>query len=281
MDISARIAELSTTATALAGSLDRVVAVAERIPPGAVFSHRPLRPLAMLATSVGGADCLCDGQSLSHRAGTLAFIAPGCALEERSGPGGWEVRYLLLHGVLAESIAHTIRDTGTPAFVYHPSRLAWRQAMSEAVAAAHDRPDGWACILLARIAQFAELAATTPAPLGEGGGILDLARRLVDRAPDRSWNTTEFAASLGVGVRTLTEKFNRLTGMPPARWIRRRRLGHARALIERGMPVGETAARLGFANPFHFSRAFKCEFGVPPSAMHRPGEGATGLHGTP
>ncbi|GDY12516.1 hypothetical protein LBMAG53_13940 [Planctomycetota bacterium] len=276
----ARIADLPTVATALAGSFVRVVAVTERIAPGAVFSHRPLKQLALLATWAGGAECLCDGQSFSQRPGTLAWIAPRCELEECSGPSGWEVSYLMLEGTLADRIAQTIRDSGTPAFVYHPSRRTWRQAMSEAVAAARDRPDGWAWILLARIALLAELAATTPAPLGEGGGILDLACRLVDRAPDRSWSTAELAASLGVGVRTLTQRFSRLTGMPPARWVRRRRLGHARVLIERGAPVGETAARLGFANPFHFSRAFKREFGLPPSAAIRSGAGATGLHGS-
>jgi AraC-like DNA-binding protein len=278
MVMPARIADLSTTATALAGSLVRLVAVGETIAPGAIFSHRPLKQLALLATEAGGAECRCDGQSFSQRPGTLAFIASGCALDECSGADGWEVNYLILEGALADSMTQTIRDTGFSAFIYHPSRRTWRQAMREAVAAAHHRPDGWACRLLARIALFAELAATTPAPLGESGGLLELAHRLVDRAPDRSWSTADLAASLGVGVRTLTQRFSRLTGMPPARWVRRRRLGHARALIESGVPVGETANRLGFANPFHFSRAFKREFGTSPSAMQRSCQGTGGLH---
>ena len=46
----------------------------------------------------------------------------------------------------------------------------------------------------------------------------------------------------------------------------RRRLLHARALLQRGCGVAACADRLGFANPFHFSRCYRRVFGHPPSA---------------
>ena len=38
-------------------------------------------------------------------------------------------------------------------------------------------------------------------------------------------------------------------------------------MLQRGVEVKDTAEHLGFANQFHFSRAYKLCRGVPPSAM--------------
>jgi AraC-like DNA-binding protein len=41
-------------------------------------------------------------------------------------------------------------------------------------------------------------------------------------------------------------------------------MNHAAQLLDTGLLVKETAARLGFADAFQFSRAFKRIHGVPP-----------------
>lgn len=60
-------------------------------------------------------------------------------------------------------------------------------------------------------------------------------------------------------------------GLTVSGWIRARRLQRCRRDLAdpglRGLNVSEIALRWGFANPAHFSRAFKERFGVSPSAF--------------
>jgi AraC-like DNA-binding protein len=54
-------------------------------------------------------------------------------------------------------------------------------------------------------------------------------------------------------------------------WIRSRRLDRCRRELVDPLaahrPVGEVAARWGFPDAAHFSRAFRAEFGEPPSVV--------------
>ena len=53
----------------------------------------------------------------------------------------------------------------------------------------------------------------------------------------------------------------------PMEYLKRRRLEEARhLLVTTDGPMSEVAARVGFANQFHFSREFKAAFGATPSA---------------
>jgi AraC-like DNA-binding protein len=53
-------------------------------------------------------------------------------------------------------------------------------------------------------------------------------------------------------------------GLSPKQYIQRRRLDEARVLLETGETVQRTAARLGFHDAFHFSKAFRARWGKPP-----------------
>jgi AraC-like DNA-binding protein len=76
---------------------------------------------------------------------------------------------------------------------------------------------------------------------------------------------SELCQALGVSASTLSHRFREIAGEAPATWVRRRRLEVARRMLQQGLSVVQVSERLGFANPFHFSRAFKSFAGVPPS----------------
>ncbi|WP_306321948.1 MULTISPECIES: helix-turn-helix domain-containing protein [unclassified Streptomyces] len=62
------------------------------------------------------------------------------------------------------------------------------------------------------------------------------------------------------------------TGRTPMRAVRAARLGHAQQLLDAtDLDVGQIARASGFASPFHFSRAFRERFGVPPT-VYRGGD---------
>jgi AraC-like DNA-binding protein len=59
-------------------------------------------------------------------------------------------------------------------------------------------------------------------------------------------------------------------GMPPRRWLVRRRLETATVLLRESMlNVSEVAAQAGYPDVFQFSRRFKAEFGQSPSAYRK------------
>jgi AraC-like DNA-binding protein len=76
---------------------------------------------------------------------------------------------------------------------------------------------------------------------------------------------------------TLARHFRRAFGTSPDRYRTMRRLGLARAAIERGLPLAQAAAHAGFADQSHMTRQFKRAYGLTPArwtaltAPSRPG----------
>lgn len=76
------------------------------------------------------------------------------------------------------------------------------------------------------------------------------------------------AAALGLSPAALTHRCRAAFGVSPARALRNHRLDQARAWLERtGDPIATIAERLGFADQFAFSRAFKRRHRFSPSAL--------------
>jgi AraC-like DNA-binding protein len=69
----------------------------------------------------------------------------------------------------------------------------------------------------------------------------------------------------GVDRFTLARHFRRAFGTSPDRYRTMRRLGLARAAIERGLPLAEAAASAGFADQSHMTRQFKRAYGLTPA----------------
>jgi AraC-like DNA-binding protein len=75
------------------------------------------------------------------------------------------------------------------------------------------------------------------------------------------------ARGLSMSAVSLRRKCRAILGCSPSRAFNRYRIEQARNLIEHtSLSVKEIGFALGFANPFHFSRAYKRHFGTSPSA---------------
>ncbi len=68
----------------------------------------------------------------------------------------------------------------------------------------------------------------------------------------------------------LRRLFTRCMGMPPAKYVMKRKIEYAAELLSSGrFNVGETADAVGFSDIYYFSKAFKEQVGVPPSKYKR------------
>ncbi|MER5934798.1 helix-turn-helix domain-containing protein [Streptomyces sp. NPDC002054] len=78
------------------------------------------------------------------------------------------------------------------------------------------------------------------------------------------------AARAGLSARTLTRRFAEQLGTSPGRWLLRRRIDAARALLEEtDLPVESVAARVGLASAVNLRRRFHDALGTTPGAYRR------------
>jgi AraC-like DNA-binding protein len=79
----------------------------------------------------------------------------------------------------------------------------------------------------------------------------------------------ELARLMGISRSGFAERFARVVGETPARYVARVRMHQARLWLKDGMRVATVAERLGYDAEASFSRAFKRVIGDPPSLFRR------------
>jgi AraC-like DNA-binding protein len=90
------------------------------------------------------------------------------------------------------------------------------------------------------------------------------------REPHRPWTLETLAAATAASRSVLAERFTRLLGEPPLAYLARWRMQVAARLLQRTeKTVVQLACEVGYESEAAFSRAFKREFGLPPSQYRR------------
>jgi transcriptional regulator GlxA family with amidase domain len=80
----------------------------------------------------------------------------------------------------------------------------------------------------------------------------------------------ELAARSGLSTRSFNRRFRSALGTTPVRFLHSARIQAARELLRASnLAIGEIAARTGYADPSHFSRAFATQAGCSPQAYRR------------
>lgn len=81
------------------------------------------------------------------------------------------------------------------------------------------------------------------------------------------WSMERLARELRVSESTLFARFKEATGMTPAQYLKRTRLGEARRrMVVHGDTAARAAAVVGFRSASHFSREYREAYGRPPAA---------------
>ncbi|MEN3146015.1 AraC family transcriptional regulator [Neorhizobium sp. IRAMC:178] len=90
--------------------------------------------------------------------------------------------------------------------------------------------------------------------------------------PERDWNIASLARLMGASRSGFAERFLRVVGETPARYVARVRMHQARQWLRDGERVATVAERLGYDAEASFSRAFKRIIGTPPSHFRNKGD---------
>ncbi|WP_298732520.1 two-component regulator propeller domain-containing protein [uncultured Chitinophaga sp.] len=97
---------------------------------------------------------------------------------------------------------------------------------------------------------------------------LDRLHFIIEKNLDNTqFSVDDFAAAVKLGRTLFYKKVKGLTGYSPNEYIRLVRLKQAATLLNTGdYTVSEVAYKVGMNDPFYFSKCFKAQFGIPPSA---------------
>ncbi|MGP3989964.1 AraC family transcriptional regulator [Streptomyces sp. 3N207] len=117
-------------------------------------------------------------------------------------------------------------------------------------------------------AWFARPEARAPAWYrAQSDPVVGVALRLLHEQPGHAWTVAALAAKAGVSRASLARRFAELVGEPPMTYLAHWRIDlAARLLREQGATLQAVARRVGYADGFALSAAFKRLRGVSPTA---------------
>ncbi len=162
------------------------------------------------------------------------------------GPTAGLVRELLRAGVRESSVSRP----GAQSTLAKLAELMFVEALRRHVETLPPDGQGW-------------LAALRDVQIGR-------ALALLHDAPERAWTVDELARSVALSRSVLATRFASLVGESPMQYLTRWRLAlAARALRSGRETISRIAERSGYETEAAFSRAFKREFGQPPSTWRR------------
>ena len=200
---------------------------------------------------------------------TLSWLPAGCDVYSRSAAGG---EYLMVEGDIRGARPEPCTDLAVDG-VREAARAARRWLLA-------DRPDEDA--LPAALRRLIGFVANDGSPVehavGEpssGRQSLDARRlrhvlELIESTLSEPLAVGALAASVELSSGYFARAFTRTVGCTPHRYVMERRLERARRTLDRGeATLADVALACGFSSHAHLTRAFRAEYGLPPSAARR------------
>lgn len=119
---------------------------------------------------------------------------------------------------------------------------------------------------LLQTSQAPRITAALDRTGAEAGLVADATALLTGRMAE-PWTMERLARELRVSESTLFARFKQATGMTPAQYLKRTRLGEARRrMVLHADTAARAAAAVGYRSASHFSRDYREAYGRPPAA---------------
>ncbi|NHZ90892.1 helix-turn-helix domain-containing protein [Massilia sp. CCM 8733] len=98
-----------------------------------------------------------------------------------------------------------------------------------------------------------------------------MAQEFIEAHLDQSLSLATLAGATGLSLFHFCRVFEAAHGMPPAAYVRNRRVHRARQLIGAGAALADAAVRAGFADQPHMTRQFRAVLGITPAQWRARG----------
>ncbi len=244
--------------------------------------HQHVGMFEVIVVDRGVYRCRLNDAALTLKPGEALIVKPGDWHADSCGPGlrYFAVEFLLDRERLGEEAADLFRKTVKPAqqrvkvprHVFRPicTRLQVEASLHDSFSV--NVQDALVQEFFWRLVRSIPPEAVCPLFLEQSEAFAFMVRlqRLLDDAVERHLSVKEMARHLGMGESTLAHKCKMLLGKSPAHAFLHGKIVRAQWLLRStDLSIKEIAEHLGFANPYHFSRAYKRQTGHAPS-VDRP-----------
>jgi AraC-like DNA-binding protein len=221
-----------------------------------------------------------EGELITPAAGRLPIAAPalfwlhpGIAHSYGPAPGtGWRERWALFGGTAAEALlqAGGIEPRRPVSVIGNPAEIAGLFATLHG-----DFRDDYRLAPLAAAATLQRLIARSgrhrrPAAVRPRRGDIEAAVAVLRERAFGPVDLTALAAEFGFSPASFRRRMHEVHGSAPKALLMQWRCARAKELLATtGLSIEAVAARVGFEDPYYFSRVFAAREGLAPSAFRR------------
>ncbi|MBD9413140.1 AraC family transcriptional regulator [Pseudomonas sp. PDM16] len=208
-----------------------------------------------------------DGRQFSAGVGAITTYNPG-DIQGGGAAEGQPWRYVSLYVPAAQLAASLGR-----------SELQFERPLQQAPALAHElaraveaclsedpllreRGEEGVTLLLGSIASGAGVRLSAERHMGHAA--VTRLQELLAQNLESTPSLEQMAAELGLSKFHLLRSFQKHTGLSPRQWAMQLRTRRAQGLLRLGLPAGEVAYSLGFADQSHLNRHFRAAYGISP-----------------
>lgn len=208
-----------------------------------------------------------DGRQFSAGVGAITTYNPG-EIQGGGAAEGQPWRYVSLY-VPAPQLAASLGR----------SELQFERPLQQAPALAHElaraveaclsddpllreRGEEGVTLLLGSIASGAGVRLSAERRMGHA--MVTRLQELLAQNLESTPSLEQMAAELGLSKFHLLRSFQKHTGLSPRQWTMQLRTRRAQGLLRLGLPAGEVAHSLGFADQSHLNRHFRAAYGISP-----------------
>lgn len=232
--------------------------------------YRKILPFLSVVTPVGGwYEVILDGQApVAIREGECFVVPGGVAhtIVHHFAPGTvMQPRFIFLQ-ILHRGYSDLTAAIRPPLVLKGAQAAAMIALIDEGLQAEAD--DGTAAVCtraaLAHRVLAALLPLSPPLPLQQKSAV-DAALRHIEKHLAEKLTLDGLAELCHLSRATFCRTFRQVTGTAPMEYVMDKRLSRAAALCVKGETLSAIAARTGFYDEYHLSKAFTKHFGCPPS----------------
>jgi AraC-like DNA-binding protein len=206
-----------------------------------------------------------SGYQCTVRPGDLIVVFPELA-HQYGPPEGetWDEIFVAFEGAAFDAWRAEGLEPARP--VWHVDKTAYWFKRIERILKSKPRTRSDACTVSADLHRLISEWLALREPDAEPRW-LDAARHSLSD-PSMGRDLAPIARAAGLSLDAFRRAFRAATGEPPARFQRRQRLvTGANLLHRRELTLKQIADALGFHDEFHFSKAFKAQYGVSPKTF--------------
>lgn len=244
----------------------------ERCNPDYLIRRRKYGYTVIECVVEGSGHVLLDGIKFPLRPGSVFAYRQDTACEIHTDPVRRLVKYFIcLSGGAAP--ARLARAGVAPArAVQLPAHVEIQSVFAQLIreGQARTRFSAEICDLLLQLLLLKIREALVRRPSRPPAGYEKFARlkQLIDAEAGQLGTLRDIARQCAVTPAEACKLFRQHLGLSPFRYLMRRKMEiAAEHLVQDDSLVKEVAARVGFADPYHFSRRFKLAYGVSPAAL--------------